>query len=90
MQSHVYLHAAGSREALQAAMALKRLDASVSFHMGCECTIDSKCSEALFALKRFLMGMDADVADEVAGFLKFFGAVRASMPADAIFLPDGA
>lgn len=90
MQTHVYLHATRSGEALEAALALKGLDARVRFHMCCEGTLDSKSSEALFALERLLVSVDADVADEVAGFLELLGAVRAAVPADAVLLPDGA
>lgn len=90
MQTHVYFHATRSGEALETALALKGLDACVRFHMCCEGTLDSKSSEALFALERLLVSVDADVADEVAGFLELLGAVWAAMPADTILLPDGA
>lgn len=90
VQPHVNLHAARRGEALVAVLTLKRLDARVSFHMCCEGALDSKRSEALFTLKGLLMGVDADVSDKVTGFLELLGAVWAAMPANAIFLPDGA
>lgn len=90
MQTHVYFHAARSGEALQTALTLKGLDTRVRFHVCCEGALDSKSSEALFALERLLVSVDADVADEVAGFLELLGAVWAAMPADAVLLPDGA
>lgn len=90
MQTHVYLHAARSGEALQTALTLKGLDTRVRFHMCCEGTLNSKSSEALFALERLLVGVDADVANEIAGLLELLGAVRAAMPANTILLPDGA
>lgn len=90
MQPHVYLHAARSGEALQTALTLKGLDTRVRFHMCCEGTLDCKSSEALFALERLLMGVDADVANKIAGLLELLGAVWAAMPTNAILLPDGA
>lgn len=86
----MYFHAARSGEALQTALTLKGLDTRVRFHVCCEGALDSKSSEALFALERLLMSVDADVADEVTGFLELLGAVWAAMPADAVLLPDGA
>ena len=90
MQTHVYLHAARSGKALEAALTLKGLDARVRFHVCCEGTLDSERSEALFALERLLVSVDADVADKVAGLLELLGAVWAAVPADAVLLPDGA
>lgn len=90
MQTHVYFHAARSGEALQTALALKRLDARVRFHVCCEGALDSKSSEALFALERLLVGVDADVANEIAGLLELLGAIWTAMPADPILLPDRA
>lgn len=90
MQTHVYFHAARSGEALQTALTLEGLDARVRFHVRCEGALDGEGSEALFALERLLVGVDADVADEITGLLELLGAVRAAMPADAVLLPDGA
>lgn len=90
MQPHVYFHAARSGKALQTALTLKGLDTRVSFHMCSEGTLDSKSSEALFALERLLMRVNADVANKVAGFLELLGAVWAAMPTNTILLPDGA
>lgn len=90
MQSHVDLHAARGGETLQAALTLEGLDARVSFHVCCEGTLDSKSSEALFALERLLVGVDADVANEVAGLLELLGAVRTAVPANTVLLSDGA
>lgn len=70
MQTHVYLHATRSGEALEAALTLKGLDTRVRFHVCCEGTLDSKSPEALFALERLLMSVDANVANKVAGFLE--------------------
>lgn len=89
MQTHVYLHAARSGEALQTALTLKGLDTRVRFHMCCEGTLDSKSSEALFALERLLVGVDADVANKITGLLELLGAVWAAVPANTILLPDG-
>lgn len=88
MQTHVYFHAARSGEALQTALTLKRLDTRVRFHVCCEGALDSKGSEALFTLERLLVGVDADVANKVAGLLELLGAIWAAMPANAILLPD--
>lgn len=90
MQPHVYLHAARSGKALQTALTLKGFDTRVSFHMCREGAFDSKSSEALFALERLLMRVDADVANKVAGFLELLGAVWATVPANTVLLPDGA
>lgn len=88
MKSHVYFHAARGGEALQTALTLERLDTRVCFHVCCEGALNSKSSEALFALKRLLMGVDADVANKITGLLELLGAIRTAMPANAIFLPD--
>lgn len=90
MQPHVHFHAARGGEALQTALTLKGLDTRVRLHMCCEGALDSKSSEALFALERLLVGVDAYVPNKVTGLLKLLGAVGASMPANAILLPDGA
>lgn len=90
MQTHVYFHAARSGEAFQTALALKRLNACVRFHVCCEGALDSKSSEALFALERLLVGVDADVANKIAGLLELLGAIWTAMPADAILFPDRA
>ncbi len=88
MQTHVYFHAARSGEALQTALTLKGLDTRVRFHVCCEGALDGKSSEALFALERLLVRVDADVANEIAGLLELLGAVRAAVPANAVLLPD--
>lgn len=90
MQTHVHFHAARSGEAFQTALTLKRLDARVRFHVCRECALDGKGSEALFALERLLVGVDADVANKIAWLLELLGAIWAAVPADAILLPDGA
>lgn len=90
MQPHVHFHAARCGEALQTALALEGLDARVCFHVCRERALHGEGSKALLALERLLVGVDADVAHQVAGLFEFLGAVRAAMPADAIFLPDGA
>lgn len=90
METHVYFHAARSREAFQAALALERLDARVCFHVCCERALDSKSSEALFALERLLVCVDADVADEIAGLLELLGAIGTAVPADAVLFPNQA
>lgn len=90
MQPHVYFHAARSGKALQTALTLEGLDTRVSFHMCREGTLDSESSEALFALERLLVRVDADVTNKVAGFLELLGAVRAAVPAHTILLPNGA
>lgn len=88
MQAHVYFHAAGSGEALQTALALERLDTRVRFHVCCEGALDSKSSEALFALERFLVRVDADVADEIAGLLELLGAIGTAVPANTVLFPN--
>lgn len=90
MQPHVHFHAARGGEALQTALTLEGLDTRVRLHMCCEGALDSKSSEALFALERLLVGVDAYVPNKVTGLLKLLGAVGASVPANAILLPDGA
>ena len=90
MQPHVYLHAARSGEALQTALTLEGLDTRVRFHMCREGALDGKSSEALFAFERLLVGVDADVANKVTGFLELLGAVWADMPAYTVLFPDGA
>lgn len=90
VQSHVYFHAARSGETLQTALTLEGLDAAVCFHVRCEGALHSKRSETLFALEWLLVGVNTDVADEVAGFFELLGAIRAAMPANTILLPDRA
>lgn len=88
MQTHVYFHATRSGEALEAGFTLKRLDTRVRFHVRREGALDGEGSEALFALERLLMGVDADVAHQITGLLELLGAIRTSMPADTILFPD--
>lgn len=88
MQTHVYFHAPRSGEALQTALTLERFDTRVRFHVCCEGALHSKSSEALFALERLLVGVDADVPHQIAGLLELLGAIWAPMPADAILLSD--
>lgn len=88
MQSHVYFQAARSGEALQTALTLKGLDTRMRFHVCCEGTLDSKSSEALFALVRLLVGVDTDVANKVTGLFELLGAVWTAMPTNTILLPD--
>lgn len=90
MQPHVYFHAARSGEALQTALTLEGLDARVRLHVCGEGALHGKSSEALFALERFLVGVDAYVSNEVAGLLKLLGAVGAPVPANPILFPDRA
>lgn len=90
MQTHVNFHAARSGEALQTALTLKGLDTRVRFHVCGEGALDSKSSEALFALERLLVRVDANVADKIAGLLELLGAVWAAVPANAILLSDRA
>lgn len=86
----MHLHAARSGEALKTALALKGLDTRVCFHVCREGALDGKSPEALFALERLLVCVDADVADKIAGLLELLRAVWAAVPANAILLPDGA
>lgn len=90
MKTHVYFHAARSGEALQTALALERLDTRVRFHVCCEGALDSKSSEALFALERLLVRVDADVADEITGLLELLGAIGTAVPANAVLFPNQA
>lgn len=84
----MHFHASRSGEALEAGLTLERLDASVRFHVRREGAFDCEGPEALFALERLLVGVDADVAHQIAGLLELLGAIRTAMPADAILLPD--
>lgn len=86
----MYFHAARSGEALQTALTFKRLDTRVRFHVRCEGALDSKGSEALLALERLLVRVDADVADEIAGLLELLGAVGTAVPANAVLFPNQA
>lgn len=86
----MYFHAARRGKALQTALALERLDTRVCFHVCCEGALDSERSEALLALERLFMGVDADVADQIAGLLELLGAIRAAVPANAVLFPDQA
>lgn len=60
------------------------------FHVCCEGALDSKSSEALFALERLFVGVDADVPDKIAGLLELLGAVQTAVPANAVLFPDQA
>lgn len=60
------------------------------FHVCCEGALDSKSSEALLALERLFVGVDANVADKVAGLLELLGAVQTAVPANAVLFPDQA
>ena len=84
------LHAARGGEALEAERTLEGLDARVRLHVGREGALDGERPEALLALEGLLVGVDADVAHQVAGLLELLGAVGAAVPAHAILLPDGA
>lgn len=86
----MHLHAARSGEALEAALALEGLDAGVRFHVCGECALHRKGSVALFTLERLLMGVDANMPDKVARFFELFGTVWTAVPANTIFLADGA
>lgn len=90
VQPHVHFHAAWSGEALQTALTLEGLDACVCLHVRCEGTLHCESSETLFAFEGFLVGVNANVADEVAGLLELFGAVRAAVPAHTVLFPDRA
>lgn len=90
METHVHFHAARSGEAFQTAVALERLDTRVRFHVCCEGALDSKSSEALFALERLLVRVDADVADEIAGLLELLGAIGTAVPANTVLFPNQA
>lgn len=90
VQPHVHFHAAWGGEALQAALTLEGLDARVCLHVRCEGALHCESSEALLALERLLVGVDANVADEVAGLLELLGAVGAAMPANTVLFPDWA
>lgn len=84
----MYFHASRSGEALKTGLTLERLDTSVCFHVRCEGALHGERSEALFALERLLMGVDPDVAHQIAGLLELLGAIRTAVPADAILFPD--
>lgn len=60
------------------------------FHVCCEGALDSKSSEALLALERLFVGVDADVADEIARLLELLGAVQTAVPANTVLFPDQA
>lgn len=89
MQPHVHLLASRCGEALQAVLALEGFHTCVCLHVCCEGALNGKGPETLLALERLLMGMDADMANQVTRLLELLGAVRTAVPANAIFFPDG-
>lgn len=58
------------------------------FHVCCEGALHSKSPEALFALERLLVRVDADVADQIAGLLELLGAIGTAVPANAVLFPN--
>ena len=88
VQANVHLEAPRGGEALHAVLALEGLDARVRLDVGGQRALHSEGPEALGALEGFLMGVDADMAHQVAGLAELLGAVGAHVPAHAILLAD--
>lgn len=88
VQADVHFEAAGGGEALHAVLALERLDARVRFDVGGQSALHGKGPEALRTLEGLLVGVNADVAHQVAGLPELLGAVGTHVPANAILLAD--
>lgn len=88
VQANVHLEAPRGGEALHAALALERLDARVRFDVGCQRALHGESPEALRALEGLLVGVDADVAHQVAGLAELLGAVGTHVPSHTILLAD--
>lgn len=88
VQANVHLEAPRGGEALHAVLALEGLDARVRLDVGGQRALHGEGPEALGALEGLLMGVDADMAHQVAGLAELLGAVGAHMPAHAVLLTD--
>ena len=86
MHTYVYFEAALCREVFVTYVTHKLLDPGVCLDVCGERTLDSKGAVALCALVGFLMGVDSDVAYQVARLLEFLGAVGTLMPSHTIYL----
>lgn len=73
---------------LHAVLALEGLDARVRFDVGGQSALYRKGPETLWALEGLLMGVNADVTNQVTGLPEPLGAVGAHVPSDAILLAD--
>lgn len=89
MQTNVHFEAPRRGEALQAVLALERLDARVRFDVSGEGALHGEGPEALGTLEGLLMGVNADVAHQVARLPELLGAVGTHVPPHAILLADG-
>lgn len=85
----MHFEAPGCGEALQAVLALEGLDARVRLDVRSEGALHRKGPEALRALERLLMRVNADVAHEVTGLPELLGAVGTHVPPDPVLLADG-
>lgn len=88
VQADVHLEAPRRGEALHAVLALEGLDPRVRLDVGGQGALHRKGPEALRALEGLLVGVDADVAHQVAGLPELLSAVGAHVPADDILLAD--
>ena len=88
MQANVHLEAPRGGEALHAVLALEGLDARVRLDVGGQRALHGESPEALGALEGLLVGVDADVAHQIAGLAELLGTAGAHVPAHAILLAD--
>ena len=86
MQANVHFETAVRGEELVALVALVILDAAVSLEVGGERAFNGERAEALRTLVGLLVGVYADVAHQVTGFLELLRAVRALVPSHAVDL----
>ena len=84
----MHLETALGGEHLVAHLTLELLQPHVCLHMGRQRALDREGAVALGALVRLLVGVDADVADEVTRLLELLRAVGALVPPDAVDLPQ--
>lgn len=88
VQPDVYFEAPRGGKALHAVLALERLDARVCFDVSGQGALHSKGPETLWTLEGLLVGVNADVAHQVARLPELLGAVGTHVPPNAILLTD--
>lgn len=88
VQADVHFEAPRGGEALHAVLALERLDARVGLDVGGQRALHGKGAETLRALEGLLVGVNADVAHQVARLPELLGAVGTHMPPDTVLLAD--
>lgn len=84
----MHLEAPRGGEALHAVLALEGLDARVCLDVGGQRALHGEGPEALGALEGLLVGVDADVAHQIAGLAELLGTAGAHVPAHAILLAN--